>query len=71
MMPSSRIGAGGGGYGLGADPGLQTGTVDQELLARNEYLQDGSKVMFVGILQRRRQIQNAGLRAPMTFPRPA
>ena len=47
------------------------GTVDQELLARNEYLQDGSKVMFVGILQRRRQIQNAGLRAPMTFPRPA
>jgi DNA-binding cell septation regulator SpoVG len=48
-----------------------TGTVDQELLAQNEYLQDGSKVMFVAILQRRRQIQNAGLRAPMTFPRPA
>lgn len=48
-----------------------TGTVDQEMLARNEYLQDGSNVMFVGILQRRRQIQNAGFRAPMTFPKPA
>ncbi len=48
-----------------------TGTVEQELLAQNEYLQDGSRVMFVGILQRHRQIQNAGLRAPMTFPRPA
>lgn len=48
-----------------------TKTVDQEMLAQNEHLQDGSKVMFVGILQRRRQIQNAGFRAPMTFPRPA
>jgi hypothetical protein len=36
-MPRRTIGRG-ARYGLGARPGLVTGTVDQELLARNEYL---------------------------------
>ena len=38
MIPSPGSGQGRGGYGLGAHPGLCEGTVDQELLARNEYL---------------------------------
>jgi hypothetical protein len=36
-MPSRTLGQG-GRYGLGADLAYVTGTVDQELLARNEYL---------------------------------
>ena len=45
MMPSPSLGMAGGVYGLDAYPAYVTGTVDQELLARNEYLAAENRIM--------------------------
>jgi hypothetical protein len=44
VMPSRTVGVG-GRYGLGADLAYVTGTVDQELLARNEYLAAENRIL--------------------------
>ena len=45
MMPSPSLGMAGGVYGLDAYPAYVTGTVDQELLARNEYLAAENRIL--------------------------